>query len=83
MTWEDGKWDKATTGGSMGTGGADIDPGDAAEMRHSEARRGADERAAAIPPLKAPGLTPYDITRDFQAEHGGSWADVSRHLWGD
>lgn len=40
-------------------------------------------RCPNVPPLKAPGLTPYDITRDWQAEHGGSWADVSRHLWGD
>jgi hypothetical protein len=37
MTWEDGKWNKPT-GGSMGTGGADIDPGDAAEMRAAESQ---------------------------------------------
>jgi hypothetical protein len=59
------------------------DPVGMSERAHNRARTRADQIAASTPPLKAPGLTPYDITRDWQAEHGGSWSDVSRHLWGD
>lgn len=34
-------------------------------------------------PVDHQPLTDYDVTADYQRRHGGSWADISRHLWGD